>query len=62
MYQRVIYSEDFIPVFQVDYPDGTETQRVGIVPDVWIEPSIKGIREGRNELLAMVIEIINNEK
>lgn len=43
------------------YPDGTETQRIGIVPDVWIEPTIKGITEGRDELLEKAIEIINNQ-
>ena len=26
----------------VYYPDGTETQRVGIVPDVEVKPTIKG--------------------
>ena len=43
------------------YPDGTQTQRVGIVPDIWIEPTIQGIREGRDELLEMAIQIINKE-
>ena len=33
------------------YPDGTETQRVGIVPDIEVKPTIKGITEGRDELL-----------
>jgi len=35
----------------VYYPDGTETQRVGIVPDVEVRPTIKGIRQGRDEVL-----------
>ncbi|KJD34158.1 peptidase S41 [Tamlana nanhaiensis] len=43
----------------VYYPDGTETQRVGIVPDIEISPTIKGIKEGRDELLEKAIEIIN---
>ena len=46
----------------VFYPDGTETQRVGIVPDIWIEPTIEGIREGRDELLEKAISLINEEK
>jgi len=45
----------------VYYPDGTETQRVGIIPDIWIEPTIEGIREGRDELLEMAIKLINEE-
>lgn len=42
----------------VYYPDGTETQRVGIVPDVECKPTIQGIREGRDEVLEKAIEII----
>ena len=43
----------------VYYPDGTQTQRIGIVPDVWIEPTINGIIEGKDELLERAIQIIN---
>jgi hypothetical protein len=43
----------------VYYPDGKETQRIGIVPDVEVRPTIKGIREGKDELLEKAIEIIN---
>lgn len=35
----------------VFYPDRTPTQRVGIVPDVVVRPTIAGIREGRDEVL-----------
>lgn len=43
----------------VYYPDGKETQRIGIVPDIVIKPTIKGIREERDELLERAIEIVN---
>jgi C-terminal processing protease CtpA/Prc len=43
----------------VFYPDGRETQRIGIVPDVVVRPTIKGIREGRDEVLEKAIELIN---
>jgi C-terminal processing protease CtpA/Prc len=43
------------------YPDGRETQRIGIVPDIEVKPTIQGIREGRDELLEKAIEIIKNE-
>ncbi len=43
----------------VYYPDGTETQRVGIIPDIEVLPTIKGIKEGRDEVLEKAIEIIN---
>lgn len=46
----------------VYYPDGTETQRVGIVPDKVVEPTIAGIREGRDELMEAAIDIILSEQ
>lgn len=42
----------------VYYPDGRETQRIGIVPDIEVKPTIKGVREGRDELLESAIRII----
>jgi hypothetical protein len=44
----------------VYYPDGAETQRVGIIPDIEIRPTIKGIKENRDELLERAIELIQN--
>lgn len=45
----------------VYYPDGRETQRVGIVPDIEVRPTITGIRQGRDELVEKAIELINQE-
>ncbi len=45
----------------VYYPDGGETQRVGIIPDIEVRPTIRGIREDRDELLEKAIEIIKNK-
>lgn len=45
----------------VYYPDGTETQRIGIVPDIEIEPTIEGIKTRRDELLEKAIEVILEE-
>ncbi len=41
----------------VYYPDGRETQRIGIVPDVVVHPSSEGIRAGRDEVLERAIEL-----
>ncbi|MDI3318339.1 S41 family peptidase [Pinibacter soli] len=41
------------------YPDGGETQRIGIVPDVEVKPTIEGIKNGADEVLNKAIEIIN---
>jgi C-terminal processing protease CtpA/Prc len=45
----------------VYYPDGRETQRVGIIPDKLVKPTIKGIKEGRDELLEEAIKMINQK-
>jgi C-terminal processing protease CtpA/Prc len=42
----------------VYYPNGGQTQRIGIVPDIEVKPTIKGIKEGRDELIEKAIEII----
>ena len=42
----------------VYYPDNNETQRVGIVPDIEVKPTIEGIRSGRDEVLEKAIELI----
>ncbi|MEP7074714.1 MAG: S41 family peptidase [Acidobacteriota bacterium] len=42
------------------YPDGRDTQRVGIIPDVVLKPTIKGIRERRDEILEKAIALINS--
>ena len=43
----------------VYYPDGKETQRIGIVPDIEIKPTIAGIRNGKDEVLEKAVEWIN---
>lgn len=33
------------------YPDGRETQRIGIIPDIIVKPTVEGIKEGKDEVL-----------
>jgi C-terminal processing protease CtpA/Prc len=40
----------------VFYPDGRPTQRVGIVPDLVVHPTVEGIRAGRDEVLEAALE------
>jgi len=40
----------------VFYPDHRPTQRVGIVPDLVVRPTIAGIRAGRDEVLEAGIQ------
>lgn len=42
----------------VYYPDGGETQRIGIVPDIEVKPTVQGIRAGRDEVLERAVEFI----
>ena len=43
----------------VYYPNDSETQRIGIVPDIEIKSNITRIREGKDEVLDKAIELIN---
>jgi hypothetical protein len=45
----------------VFYPDKTPTQRVGIVPDIEVKPTIEGIRAGRDEVLEEAIREIRGK-
>ncbi|MEG1411145.1 MAG: S41 family peptidase [Terrisporobacter sp.] len=47
--------------FGVYNPDKSQTQRIGIKPDIYIEPTIQGIKENRDELIEKAIEVINNK-
>jgi len=40
------------------YPDGKETQRIGIIPDLELKPTIQGIKDGRDEMLEKAINTI----
>ena len=45
----------------VFYPDKRPTQRIGIVPDIDVKPTIEGIRAGRDEVLDAAIAEIRRE-
>ncbi|MDQ0782843.1 S41 family peptidase [Chryseobacterium sp. W4I1] len=40
------------------YPDGRETQRIGIIPDMIIKPTVKGVLAGKDEVLERALEYI----
>jgi C-terminal processing protease CtpA/Prc len=46
----------------VFYPDKRPTQRIGIVPDVEVKPTIAGIRVGRDEVLEEALRQILGDK
>jgi len=43
------------------FPDGRNTQRIGIIPDIYVCPTVNGLREGRDEVLEKALELLNNE-
>lgn len=44
------------------YPDGRETQRIGIIPDIIIKPTVEGIKKGKDEVLERALEYIKTGK
>lgn len=47
--------ESWVSGLGVYYPDGRETQRIGIVPDIEVKPTRKGIQANRDEVLEAAI-------
>ena len=43
------------------YPDGTPAQRAGVKIDYKVYPTLKGIKEGRDELLEKAIDVLNSK-
>lgn len=46
----------------VYYPDKRPTQKVGIVPDIEVRPTIAGIRSGKDEVLEAALEYIRSDR
>ncbi|MBB4807577.1 C-terminal processing protease CtpA/Prc [Chryseobacterium defluvii] len=45
----------------VYYPDGKETQRIGIVPDVEIKPTVNGIKNNKDEVLEKALDWLHSK-
>lgn len=45
----------------VFYPDNRETQRIGIVPDIEVKPTLAGLKAEKDEVLDKAIEVIENK-
>lgn len=50
--------QSYISGIGIYYPDGRETQRVGIVPDIIVKPSLLGVKANKDEVLEKAMEII----
>jgi C-terminal processing protease CtpA/Prc len=42
------------------YTDGRETQRIGIIPDIIVRPTVKGIQQGKDEILERALEYLKS--
>lgn len=42
------------------YPDGRETQRIGIIPDIIVRPTVKGIQQGKDEIMERALEYLKS--
>jgi C-terminal processing protease CtpA/Prc len=51
----------YISGIGVYYPNGKETQRTGIVPDVVVNPTLRGYVDGRDEVLEKAVQIIEGK-
>ncbi|MDZ4666854.1 MAG: S41 family peptidase [bacterium] len=45
----------------VYYPGGRETQRIGIIPDIEVKPTLEGIKLHKDEVLEKALQIINKK-
>lgn len=43
----------------IRHADGRPLQRVGILPDVWVEPTLTGIQQGRDEVLDRAVSMLS---
>lgn len=48
--------------YGVFYPNKKETQRIGIVPDIEVKPTILGIQQGKDEVLERAVLFVKNGK
>jgi C-terminal processing protease CtpA/Prc len=46
----------------VYYPDRRETQRIGIIPDIEVKPTILGIQKGKDEVFDRALQFIETGK
>lgn len=48
--------------YGVFYPNKKETQRKGIIPDIEVKPTIKGIQQGKDEILERALLYANSSR
>lgn len=51
----------YFTVMGILNPDGGQTQRIGLTPDIEVYPTIEGIKEGRDELMEAAVAYIQEQ-
>lgn len=51
----------YFTVMGILTPEGGQTQRIGLIPDIEVYPSIEGIKEGRDELMEAAVAYIQEQ-
>ena len=51
----------YFTVMGILNPDGGQTQRIGLTPDIEVHPTIEGIKEGRDELMEAAVAYIQEQ-
>ncbi|HEX4962884.1 MAG TPA: S41 family peptidase [Thermoanaerobaculia bacterium] len=51
----------FFTGHDVRHADGRQLQRIGLVPDVLVAPTIQGLRDGKDEVLDRAMEVLNQD-
>jgi C-terminal processing protease CtpA/Prc len=46
----------------VRWPDGRQLQRIGLIPDVLVRPTINGVRSGQDEVLDAAVRLLKGER
>jgi C-terminal processing protease CtpA/Prc len=46
----------------VRHADGRQLQRIGLVPHVKVRPTLKGIRQGKDEVLERALQYLKDDK
>ncbi|MFY9825941.1 MAG: S41 family peptidase, partial [Thermoanaerobaculia bacterium] len=54
-------AEMFFTGHDVRHADGRQLQRIGLVPDVPVAPTLQGLRDGKDEVLDRAMEVLNQE-
>jgi len=46
----------------ISWPNGKQLQRVGLQPDIFVVPTIKGLRQGKDEVLDRAVQFLKTNK